>query len=171
VNRLNLGKLIAVLAKTRPGIEAFAHARTGCRATAEDLMQDSWVKIENATVDGAIENPAGFITKVVKTTVAGHIRKERRRAEIDAEVSDLLWDDADEISPERILIGRENLAAAHTVLNGLPERTRRIFLMNRIERKSHRLIAEELGVSEETVYYHIRRALERLAKLRDELAD
>jgi RNA polymerase sigma-70 factor (ECF subfamily) len=28
-----------------------------------------------------------------------------------------------------------------------------------------------LGISDEAVYYHIRRALERLAVLRDELAD
>ena len=48
------------------------------------------------------------------------------------------------------------------------EKTRRIFLMNRIERIPHRRIAEQLGITDEAVYYHIRRALERLAALRDE---
>jgi RNA polymerase sigma-70 factor (ECF subfamily) len=52
-------------------------------------------------------------------------------------------------------------------LDNLPEKTRRIFLMNRIEHISHRKIAEKLGISDEAVYYHIRRALERLAKVRD----
>jgi RNA polymerase sigma-70 factor (ECF subfamily) len=82
-----------------------------------------------------------------------------------------LWDTVDEASPERLLIGRENLSAVRAALDALPERTRRIFLMNRIEQISHRRIAEMLGISDEAVYYHIRRALERLAVLRDELAD
>lgn len=155
----------------RPQLEASAYARTGCRATAENLVQDAWLKLENTRLDGEIDNPRGFITQVSKTTVAGHLRKERRRAEIDAEIFELLWDTADDATPERVLIGRENLSMVSATLNALPERTRRIFLMNRIEQIPHRRIAEMLGISDEAVYYHIRRALERLAVLRDELAD
>lgn len=134
-------------------------------------MQDVWLKLENSQMAAPIENPAGFLTQVVNTTVAGHMRKERRRAEIDLEISELLWEANDDISPERLLIGRDNLKAINAALDDLSEKTRRIFLMNRIEGIPHRRIAEMLGVTDETVYYHIRRALERLAALRDELAD
>lgn len=171
VDRLTLGKLIGAFVKVRPRLEAVAQARTGSRATAEDLIQDVWLKLENTRVDGEVENPGGFITQVANTTVAGHLRKERRRAEIDAEVCGLLWDSIDEASPERVLIGREKLCSVCAALDELPPKTRRIFLMNRIEQIPHRRIAETLGISEEAVYYHIRRALERLAELRDELAD
>lgn len=171
VDRLKLGKLIGAFVKVRPRLEAVALARTGCRATAEDLIQDAWLKLENSRFGGEVANPGGFITQIANTTVAGHLRKERRRAEIDAEVSGLLWESVDEASPERVLIGRENLCSVCAALNELAPKTRRIFLMNRIEQISHRRIAETLGISEEAVYYHIRRALERLASLRDELAD
>lgn len=171
VDRLKLGKLIGAFVKARPRLEASARARTGCRATAEDLVQDAWLKLEDTRLDAEVHNPGGFITQVASTTVAGHLRKERRRAEIDAEISGLLWDSVDEASPERMLIGRENLRAVCAALDALPARTRRIFLMNRIEQIPHRRIAEMLGISDEAVYYHIRRALERLAVLRDELAD
>lgn len=171
VNRLKLGKLIGTFMQMRPRLQAVAQARTGCRAAAEDLIQDAWLKLENTRFDGEVDNPGGFITQVAKTTVAGHLRKERRRAEIDAEVCGLLWDGIDEASPERVLIGREKLCSVCAVLNDLPPRTRRIFLMNRVEQIPHRRIAEMLGISDEAVYYHIRRALERLAKLRDELVD
>lgn len=171
VDRLKLTKLIGAFVKARPRLEAVAQARTGCRAMAEDLIQDTWLKLENTRQDGQIDNPGGFITHVANTTVAGHLRKERRRTEINAELSGLLWDSVDEASPERVLIGRENLCLVCAVLNELPPKTRRIFLMNRIEQIPHRRIAEMLGISDEAVFYHIRRALERLAELRDELAN
>jgi RNA polymerase sigma-70 factor (ECF subfamily) len=171
VDRLKLGKLIGAFVKMRPRLEAVAEARTGCRATAEDLMQDVWLKLENTRCDDEIDNCGGFITQVAKTTVTGHLRKTGRRSEIDAEIFDLLWDTVDEASPERALIGRENLRAVCAALDTLPARTRSIFLMNRIEQIPHRRIAEMLGISDEAVYYHIRRAIERLAVVRDELAN
>lgn len=162
------GKLIATFLKARPRLETVAEARTGNRSTAEDLLQDAWLRLEKVRSDVPIENPAGFIVSVTKRTVIDHVRKERRRAEIDTEISDVLWESVDEISPERYLIGRESLEAVCAVLDELPEKTRRIFLMNRIERIPHRRIAEQLGITDEAVYYHIRRALERLAALRDQ---
>ena len=171
VDKPKLRNLLSVFLRTRPGLEITARSRTGSIATAEDLLQDAWLKLERTRFEGTIENPAGFITQVAKSTITDHLRKESRRAEIDAEVSDLLWDNVDSLSPERVLIGRERLEAVQTALGRLPEKTRKIFLMNRIDQISHRRIAEVYGMSEEAVYYHIRRALERLAEFRDELAD
>lgn len=168
VSASHFGKLISTFLKARSRLETVAEARTGSKTTAEDLLQDAWLRLEKVRSDVPIENPAGFIVSVTKRTVIDHVRKERRRAEIDAEISDVLWDSVDEISPERYLIGRESLEAVCAVLDELPEKTRRIFLMNRIERIPHRRIAEQLGITDEAVYYHIRRALERLAALRDE---
>lgn len=171
VDRLKLGNLLGAFVKARPRLEATAYARTGCRAKAEDLVQDAWLKLESTSMDRKIDNPGGFITHVAKTTVSGDLRKERRRSEIDAEICGLLSDGVDEASPERVLIGRQHLCSVCAVLDELPARTRRIFLMNRVENIPHRQIAAMLGISDEAVYYHIRRALERLAELRDELTD
>ena len=170
LNRPNLAKLIAAFVKMRPRLEATAQARTGSRAIAEDLVQDAWLKLEKARPEQTIENPAGYITRIAHRIVSDHVRKERRRAGIDGELAELLWESVDAVSPERALIDRENLNAVRAVLDDLPEKTRRIFLMNRIDGISHRRIAEMLGISDEAVYYHIRRALERLATLRDDLA-
>lgn len=171
MDRFTLGKLLAAFLQVRPRLEAVARARTGNRALAEDLIQDTWSKLEAAQLDGPIDNPAGFIIQVANNTVTDHLRKERRRGEIDAELSELLWENADPVTPERALIDRERLAAVREALDELPQKTRDIFLMNRIDRIPHRRIAEMLGMSDNNVYYHVRRALERLAELRDDLAD
>lgn len=143
-----------------------ARARTGSRATAEDVLQDVWLQLEGARLDETIENPGGFIHRITANTIAGHLRKERRRSDIDAEVNAILWESTDAASPERAVIARDHLRAIEQALQELPPRTREIFLMNRMDGISHRKIAERLGISDEAVYYHIRRALERLAALR-----
>jgi RNA polymerase sigma-70 factor (ECF subfamily) len=165
--KFDIRQLLAAFNQARPRLEGIARGRVGSRETAEDLMQDTWLKLAGANGDAAVENPAGFVTKVAGNTVLDHLRKERRRAEIDAEVQGILWERQDEFSPERVAIGRDMLRAVQAVLDAMPEKSRRIFLMNRLEGVSHRQIACQLGMSEEAVYYHIRRVLDRLAELRD----
>ncbi|WP_197032531.1 RNA polymerase sigma factor [Rhizobium sp. CF080] len=170
MNKLGIGKLLSAFLQVRPRLEATATKWTGNRAIAEDLLQDTWLKLESRSGERSIENPAGFVAQVAKNTISDHARKERRRAEIDSDVADLLWEATDEISPERTTIGKENLKAVSAALDELPERTRRIFLLNRIDQISHRRIAEMFGITDEAVYYHIRRALEHLADIRDQMS-
>ena len=167
---MDVDKLFSPLMAFRRRLEAMAQAQTGCSATAEDMVQDAWVKLETARPARVIDNPRGFVTQITKRAVMDHIRKDRRRAEINSELAEILWDRASEVSPERVAISRESLRRVQAVLDTLPDRTRWIFLRNRLDQISHRQIAEELGVTEETVYYHIRRALERLAECRNDAA-
>lgn len=171
MDRSKLGKLLAAFLRARPRLEAAAQARAGSRAAAKDLLQDAWLKLEARGCEAGIDNPEGFITQVAQNTVTDHLRKERRRGAIDAELTGILWEGVEQVSPERTAMGRERLRAVCAALEQLPERTRRIFLMNRLGGVPHRKIAEKLGISDQAVYYHIRRALEHLAALRDEDAD
>ncbi|MEE3664546.1 RNA polymerase sigma factor [Brenneria sp. g21c3] len=171
MNKAMLDNLHSFFVRMRPRLQALAQARTGCRVTAEDLVQNVWLKIERIETPGAIRNPDGFLTQIVNNAVLDHLRKERRRAEINAEVNELLGERLDNVSPERMLIGREKIDVLQQALDELPEKTRRIFLMNRIDHIPHRQIAKIVGISDEAVYYHIRRALDRLALLRDQFDD
>lgn len=153
----------------RPQLLARAQSRLGSRALAEELVQDTWLKLESAPGDTAIHNPAGFIQQISNNVICDHFRKERRRAEIDAEVQDLLWEPSDALSAERRLIGRDQLRQVQAALDALPEKTRRIFLLNRLQNVPHRRIAEMFDMSDQAVHYHIRRALEHLAQMRDQI--
>ena len=44
-----------------------------------------------------------------------------------------------------------------------------IFLLRRVDGRSPIEIAARLGVTEQTVHYHMRRAIDHLAPLRDEI--
>lgn len=68
-----------------------------------------------------------------------------------------------DFSPERILLGRERLARATAILLELPERTRVVFVLRRLEGMKYLDIAARLGVSVSTVEKHMERAIARLA--------
>jgi RNA polymerase sigma factor (sigma-70 family) len=165
-----LSRILDAFGAEAPRMEAGLQGRVRCRARSADILQDAWVKLAELGSDAAVENPQAYVRRTVRNAATDHLRKERRRAAIDQEVHDLLWDGADEMSPERIAMGREAVAALEEALAEMPEQSRRVFLMNRFEGRTHRQIARDLGVSETTVYYHIRRVLERLSELRESLA-
>ncbi|MDC7787650.1 RNA polymerase sigma factor [Rhodoplanes sp. TEM] len=166
-----VARLLEAFASERARLEALVDRRLRSAATTADVMQESWLKLAGLAGDVSVDNPGAFVRSVARNAATDHLRKERRRSVIDEEVRDLLWDGADAHSPERIMIGRQALAAFAEALAGLPPQSRRIFLMNRFEGKSHREIARELGISEPAVYYHVRRVLEHLAVLREHLPD
>ncbi|TDR84524.1 RNA polymerase sigma factor [Enterovirga rhinocerotis] len=169
VKRTSFSRLFAVFASERSRIEATVRIRAG-EVAAADVMQDAWIKLAQQSEAG-IEQPSAFVRSVARNAATDHRRKERRRASLDAEVQELLWETEDAVSPERILIGRQAVALMRQAIDDLPPQTKRIFEMNRFDGLTFREIAAELGISEPAVYYHIRRALERLAMLREHLPD
>jgi RNA polymerase sigma-70 factor (ECF subfamily) len=170
VDKPALLRLLGAFAGRRPALEAALRRQLRNSTVAADVMQESWLKLSGGT-DATIENADAYVRRVVRNTATDHVRKERRRAAIDAEVRDLFWSADDERSPERILMGRQALAAVAAALEQMPERSRIIFAMSRFEGKTHREIAERFGITEQAVFYHVRRVLEHLAVIRDNMLD
>jgi RNA polymerase sigma-70 factor (ECF subfamily) len=77
----------------------------------------------------------------------------------------------EEIDAERVLSGMEELDAAAAALLSLPERTRTIFLLRRLEGYSYRDIAGHLGISVSAVEKHLVKAIRHLAVERDKQRD
>ncbi|MBN9149654.1 MULTISPECIES: sigma-70 family RNA polymerase sigma factor [unclassified Nitrobacter] len=169
VDKPTLLRLLGAFAGHRPALEAALRRQLRNTAVAADVMQESWLKLRGT--DATVENADAYVRRVVRNTATDHVRKERRRAAIDAEVRDLLWLVDDECSPERILMGRQALAAVAAALEEMPERSRVIFTMSRFEGKTHREIADRFGITEQAVFYHIRRVLEHLAVIRENMLD
>ncbi|MDU1634494.1 MAG: sigma-70 family RNA polymerase sigma factor, partial [Bacteroides ovatus] len=66
------------------------------------------------------------------------------------------------------ILSEELRAKVHALLESMPEKTRTAFIRDRLDGKSHKEIAEELGISVKGVEYHISRAVKIL---RDNLKD
>lgn len=145
----------------------FLSLRLRCLFTARDLAQEVYLRLARAGCDDAIENPRALLFQIAANLATDHGRVEGRRAELLQEAHDLLWVQADEVSPERQMFAREELARIAAALQRLPERTRQVFYLNRFEGIPQREIALQLGVSRTSVEKHMRRALNCVADARE----
>lgn len=66
------------------------------------------------------------------------------------------------------LLEKEMTEKVHEEINRLPKETRQVFILSRLEELKHEKIANRLGISVNTVKYHIKQAL---SILRDRLKD
>lgn len=133
----------------------------------EDAVQDVWLRLSERDIGlEAIKKPKAYLTRMVYNSVTEYFRKNKRNAVLNEELKSILVGE-ETVSTERILAGKQAISAVEKALNELPARTREIFLMSRIHGKTHREIAKNLSISEQTVHYHIRRTVDHLAPLRD----
>jgi RNA polymerase sigma factor (sigma-70 family) len=161
------GGLEAVFLNNRAALLRFLRAR-GAGDGADDLLQEIWIKAA-AGMSGPIADPVAYLYRT-----ANNLMLDKRRAEVRAARRDRDWHElgpgegevADTPSGERVLIAREQLAAADAELRALGERTEFVFRRYRIEGASQRAIADELGISLSAVEKHLQKAYRALLELR-----
>lgn len=124
----------------------------------DDLVQEVLTNLQGRQKNSEIENIQGYMF-----TIAANVLARRYRKNTLAVLNpDKAPEQVDPISPERILIGQQNLAAALAVIRNLPARTRQVFILHRFEEMTYARIASQLGVSVSAVEKHIMLALKAL---------
>lgn len=153
----------------RPAVLAFFRRRLPNSLDAEDAVQEVLARLARRAGHG---DAIADVERNVFHAEANHLRELHRRARVrpkleNEEATGTYADWADEITPERHVLGREAYEQVLAALRELPERPRTIFILNRYEEMSGRQIARHLGLSQRAVEKHISRVL---AHLRDRLA-
>ncbi|WP_223115539.1 RNA polymerase sigma factor [Luteimonas suaedae] len=145
----------------RPALMAYFLRRAASHAEAEDLTQEVFVRL--ATIDlGQLKSRDGYVFHVAANLLRDRGRRNKVRADHRARVS--LEDEAgiDTLDPARFSADRESLALVERGLRELPERTRTIFVLYRLENVDKRAIAEAFGISGSAVDKHLFRAMAHL---------
>ncbi|MGE4303650.1 MAG: RNA polymerase sigma factor [Novosphingobium sp.] len=127
---------------------------------ASDLTQETFVRLaEQAGAEGDIKNHRSYLLRIAHNLAVDHIRRQRREAPGDGEMSDILDIVDDQPDPAKIVGDRADLAHLLDILQALPLRTREVFVATRIERQSYREAAARLNISESSVQKHLAQAL------------
>ncbi|MFD2265150.1 RNA polymerase sigma factor [Lacibacterium aquatile] len=155
-------KLLAAFQERREAVTRFLVRRVRNPEIAEDLTQETWIRIATGSVSMEVANPDAYLFRVAANLAADHARVENRRLTAN-EVEDLLEIPADSPDPSEIATGRQELQVLAKALGDLPSRQREIFRLARIEGMAHREIAEKFDVSTRTVEKDILKALEHCA--------
>jgi len=148
----------------RRSLTRFFRRRVRETADIEDLVQDVFTRIAGRDSTRPVENLGGYVYQTAASVLADRGRRRwARRADEHVEFDSDIHGEHD-LDPERVLTGKDDLRAATAALLSLPERTRTIFILHRLEGYKHREIAAQLGISVSAVEKQIVRAVQHLSK-------
>ncbi len=151
--------LDALYREERAGLIAYLARRVGSER-ARDLAQDVFLRAATSKQLTELVNPAGFLRRIAFNLLVDEARRQKCRVRTQP-----LLENADAPSraaQEDAVHVREARHVLEIALAELPQKTARIFAMNRIEKKSYRQIHLELGIALPTVDYHMMKALAHL---------
>jgi RNA polymerase sigma-70 factor (ECF subfamily) len=141
-----------------PGLRRYLRRRAPA-GQIDDLVQEVFTRLLSLRDPAAVQDLERYIF-VVAASVLSH--QHRRRPPWQAVEDIEAFGPRDDLTPERSLIGKEGVARVLAVLDGLPPRTRHVFLLHRFEEMTYQRIARELGVSVSAVEKHMMAALQAL---------
>lgn len=130
---------------------------------AEDLVQEVFARIVARDRHEPVGNLNGYVLRVAASVLADRGRRRASRHADDHIAFDPDLHADEEIDAARVLEGKEELHAATAALLALPERTRTVFVLRRLEGWRFAEIARHLGISVSAAEKHMVRAIRHLA--------
>lgn len=138
---------------------------TRSQEDSEDLLIGIFMSLWNNRERVAIERLECYLVKAVKNQSYKYLlQQQRKKKHLHAFQQTSATSDAESLSPETLLLVKELDLQIQSGVKSLPEKTQRIFLLNREKGLSYQEIARVLGISVKTVEYHISKALSALGK-------
>lgn len=129
---------------------------------AEDCAQEVFVRV--ARIDQSkVEDAEAYLFTIAASVVVDRSRAARSRHELYHDPIDELIPGGD-FSPARVVEGRQALEELAAILDELPDRTREIFLLNRLEGLSYTQIAARFALSVKAIEKQMSKALAHLRR-------
>jgi RNA polymerase sigma factor (sigma-70 family) len=157
-------------ARFRAPLMAYFMRRTGSRSEAEDLTQETFVRLIASSSFEFADQANAYVFRVAINLLRDRARSAARWKKIpvfplDAGSADQVSREfAEDLGPERVLIGRESLTEVLSCLDELGERTKSIFILFRLERMKQKDIAALYGIGLSTVEKQIMSAVLHLVR-------
>jgi RNA polymerase sigma-70 factor (ECF subfamily) len=139
-------KILSLFMTHQAELVAYAATIVGCRARAEDVVQEAYLRFEDASGNRELAQPVGYLYRIVRNLAVDGSRRlalESRHIDGDAAAEA----PADQPSPEDAALHRDELKIVAAALAELPARTRQALEMHRLDGLRLKDIAERLGIS------------------------
>lgn len=133
------------------------------RDAATDLVQEAFTRMLRCGAFERVENPQAYLFRTAHNLIINQARQRMRRPSVvypfdeerDAHVQP---------AQEQQIEAAELRRIFRQALRAMPRRTRRVFLMHRLRGMTYGEIANQLGIGDKGVEYHMMRALARCRK-------
>jgi RNA polymerase sigma-70 factor (ECF subfamily) len=159
--------LIAAFMRKRADLVRFFTLRTGSPDTAEDVVQDLYLKISTLPTPPDLRSPEAFLYKIGTNLMLDRAKAGRRQAARDRAWSQAAGGDgpepvAAEPPADEAADSRQRLAKLVAAVERLPPQVATAFRLHKFEGLSHGEVAARLGVSRSAVEKYIMTALRTL---------
>ena len=133
-----------IFAQHSEGLRNFLYYKCGSIGQAEDWVQEAFVRMWNNCAKVSVEKAKSFLFTVANNLFLNEVKhkkvvlKFQQQAIVSSNTSN-------NQNPEFLLEEQEFKAQLEAAISQLPENQRTVFLMNRIEKKTYKEIAEILS--------------------------
>lgn len=138
-------------------LRRFFRSRLRSSEEANDLVQEAFTRFAGVASTVMPERPAAYLQRIATNLLIDRARRPPLWTElIEAEIA---------VRPEQedAIAATDTLAIYRRALDEMPDRTRTVFLLHRVNELPYREIGTRLGISIPAVQKHVARALERIA--------
>jgi RNA polymerase sigma factor (sigma-70 family) len=145
-------------------LRAYFSKRVRNASEVDDLVQELFRRLIDQPDPAEIDNPTAYVFQAASNLLRDRARRKSTWSSVRNELHHRQGEMFEEISPERVLMGREAVQRLLEVLDQLPERTRAVFLLHRYEGFKYREIADRLEISVSSVEKHMIAAIHHLTR-------
>tara|TARA_R110000787_G_scaffold59922_8_gene135852 strand:+ start:18109 stop:18621 length:513 start_codon:yes stop_codon:yes gene_type:complete len=145
-------------------LRRFLFFKTRDMDLAEDILQDSFIKLWDNCNNVNPEKAKSFLFTVAQNMFFNH--KKHEKVVIEHQRRSVKSSNYE--TPEFLLVEKEFLVKIEEAISDLPEKQKEVFLLSRIEKKKYKEIAEMLGISVKAVEKRMHLAL---MKMKDKIGN
>ena len=131
--------------------------RIRCPETAQDLCQETYLRLLRDNAVTHDENLSGFLFRVADRLAINYLKWQRLPKNNGAPLYEDLV--CPKHLPDEITFLRQQCEILLDAINSLPKKFRHVFLLRKIDELSYGEIALRLGISEKTVQRHLVEAM------------
>ena len=145
-------------------LRGWLRARVGCRESAADIAQDTFVRLLRARQHSPLKEPRAYLSSIARSLMIDQFRRRALERAYQDSLAHLPEGEAP--SEEQRLIILDTLERLDQMLHRLMPRARQAFLHAQLDGLSIAQIAERLGVSRATIERDLAKALAACYRLR-----
>jgi RNA polymerase sigma-70 factor (ECF subfamily) len=142
-------------------LQQFLTRRLGCAETAKDLVQDTFLRLLQASPKQALINPRAFLFRIATNLIIDHHRRQQHRAPFAVSDTDVPVDQPDPCpSVETVVWSKQQVSLLKLSIAELPPKCRQVFILIKFHHLTHAEVAARLRISQSTVVKHMIKAVE-----------
>lgn len=147
-----------------PMLRAWLSSRYGDKLDVDDVIQEALIRVLRAKEDHDLQSPKAFFFATARNLALDHVRRSKvvfNETLLNEEAMDMI-DDTESI--EETVSRNHELEILTEAIQALPERCRRIFTLSKVYGMTYNQIADEMGISFNTVSAQIAIGLSKCSK-------